>query len=83
MERSSGLPPEQDQVLALYQRHRIRHGYGLTFSTFSHELRDHPPSELRQTLNRMVQTGLLTVWPEVDDFYILTRDGERFFNPLA
>jgi DNA-binding IclR family transcriptional regulator len=79
----SGLAPEHEAVLAVYERLRIRAGFGLTLRTLAHELGGRPDDETRRTLDRMVRLGLLQVLPEVGDYYLLTRDGETLFNPLA
>lgn len=78
-----GLKPEQERVLRVYEARRIRAGFGLTLQTIAHEIPGVPERDLRRTLDGMAGTGLLQVMPEVADYYLLTRDGERFFNPLA
>jgi DNA-binding IclR family transcriptional regulator len=79
----SGQAPEHQAVLEVFERRRIRAGFGLTTATLAHELGGRPEEELRRTLDRMVQLGFLQVMPEVADYYLLTRDGEILFNPLA
>lgn len=77
------LSKDEATILSVFKLHRIRFGYGLTRSTFVHELSDRPEMDVRVVLNRMVRDGLLTVLSEVPDFYILTREGERRLGPPA
>jgi hypothetical protein len=77
------LTGDEEAILSAYKTHNIRSGFGLTFTTFVHQLAGRPEIDVRAALNAMVGKGLLTTLPELPDYYILARDGERFFNPLA
>jgi len=70
------LSLDEETVLAVFKSHRIRFGYGLTYSTFVHDLHGRPGIDVRLVLDGLVQRSLLKVLPEVRDFYILTRSGE-------
>lgn len=81
MEHLDCLSREEEAILAVFQSHRIRFGFGLTCSTFLHELHGRPEIDVRRVLTGLVQRGLLKVLPEVRDFYILTRSGEVLTRP--
>jgi hypothetical protein len=81
MEHLDCLSWEEVAILAVFKSHRIRFGFGLTYSTFLHELHARPEIDVRAVLTGLVQRGLLKVLPEVKDFYILTRSGEVLSGP--
>lgn len=75
------LSRDEETILAIFKSHRIRFGFGLTYSTFQNELHGRPEIDVRLVLNGLVQRGLLKVLPEVRDFYVLTRSGEVLSGP--